>query len=161
MLARANAPARSQMRPYPILVFALLVTSCTGRRETQRTQPPPARATTTTAAAPSRGTASVELTNANYEEVVRSQKVVLLLFWAEWSAPDRAMMPTLSVISKEYAGRAVIGKVNVDDNPELASKFGIKGIPTLVVLKDGTEQERVIGLVPKKTINELLDKQRN
>ena len=69
------------------------------------------------------------------------------------------MMPTLNVISKEYAGRAVIGKVNVDDNPELASKFGIKGIPTLVVLKDGIEQERVIGLVPKKTINELLDKQ--
>lgn len=69
------------------------------------------------------------------------------------------MMLTIDGIATEYLGRVTIGKVNVDDNPELAQKFGIKGIPTLVVLKDGSEQDRVVGLAPKQRIKELLDKQ--
>ena len=139
-----------------ISLFALLLTSCTAGRDTQNTGSPRAPTKPLSSA-----TTPVEITNANYEEVVRSQKVVLILFWAEWSAPDRAMMPTFNSVSKEYVGRAVLGKVNVDDNAELAQKFGIKGIPTLVVLKDGSEQERVVGLVPKKKLNELLDKNLN
>ena len=136
-------------------MFTLIVSSCAPGRGREVQNPPPAKKPSSL----SQGSA-VEITGANYEEV-RSESVVLLLFWAEWSASDRALMPTIAAISKEYAGKAVIGKVNVDDNPELANKFGIKGIPTLVVLKDGSEQERVVGLVTKKKINELLDKQLN
>ena len=69
------------------------------------------------------------------------------------------MAPTIDAVAIDYSGRVRIGKVNVDDNPELARKFKIKGIPTVVVLKDGTEQERVVGLLPKKKVSDLLDKQ--
>lgn len=139
-----------------ILVIALLVSSCASERvrETQSTPPPPTPAATN-------ATSVVQITDANYDEVVRSQKVVLILFWAEWSAPDRAMMPVIDAIPKDYSGRVKAGKVNVDDNPELARKFNIKGIPTVVVLKDGSEQERVVGVASKKKISDLLDKQLN
>ena len=135
-------------------VIALLVTSCMSRpgREPQNAQCPPTPAATNT-------TLVVEITEANYEEVARSQKVVLILFWAPWSAPDRAIAPIIDAVSKDYAGRVKTGKINVDENPELSRKFNIKGIPTVVVLKDGSEQDRVVGLVPKKKISDLLDKQ--
>jgi thioredoxin 1 len=134
-----------------ISVTALFVTSCMSRggRVNQNTPPPPA---TTNA------TSVVQITHENYDEVIRSQPVVLLLFWAPWSAPDRAIMPIVDAVSKDYAGRVKIGKINVDENTKLAQKFKIKGIPTLVVLKDGSEQERVVGLLPKKKISDLLDK---
>lgn len=136
-----------------ISVSALLVTSCMSRagRDNQNTAPPAAAATNATSV--------VQITDANYDEVVRSQHVVLLLFWAPWSAPDRAIMPIIDDVAKDYAGRVKTGKINVDENPKLAQKFKIKGIPTLVVLKDGSEQERVVGLLPKKKISDLLDKQ--
>ena len=136
-----------------ILGIALLVTSCVGGRgrETQRTPPPPAL--------PAANRISVvEITGANYDEVVRSQKVVLIFFWAEWSAPDRMMVPVIDAVAKDYSGRVKTGKINVDDNPELARKFNIEGIPTVVVLKDGNEQERVVGVTSKKKVSDLLDK---
>ena len=140
---------------FPLLIFvlAVLVTSCMSRRapETQNTSPPPTAAATNT-------TSVVQITKENYDEVVRSQKVVLLLFWAPWSAPDRAIAPTIDAISEDYSVRVKTGKINVDENPELSTKFNIKAIPTIVVLKDGIEQERVVGLLPKKRISDLLDK---
>lgn len=133
-------------------VIALLVTSCMSRRgrETQTTPPPPAA---------TNATSVVQITDQNYDEVVRSQRVVLLLFWAPWSAPDRAIAPIINSISQDFAGRVKTGKINVDENPKLSRQFNIEGIPTVVVLKDGIEQERVVGLVPKKTISDLLEKQ--
>ncbi|HEY0763919.1 MAG TPA: thioredoxin domain-containing protein [Pyrinomonadaceae bacterium] len=104
-------------------------------------------------------TSVVQITEENYDEVVRSQKVILILFWAPWSAPDRAIVPIVDAVSKDYAGRVKTGKVNVDENLRLSRKFNIKGIPTVVVLKDGSEQERIVGLVPKKSLSDLLDKQ--
>ena len=83
----------------------------------------------------------------------------MIFFWAEWSGPDRLMAPVIDAVAIDYSGRVKIGKVNVDDNPDLARKFKIKGVPTVVVLKDGTEQERVVGLLPKKKVSDLLDKQ--
>ena len=134
---------------FPLLIFvlAVLVTSCMSRRARET---PTAPATNTTSV--------VQITQENYDEVVRSQKVVLLLFWAPWSAPDRAIAPTIDAIAKDYSGRVKTGKINVDENPELSTKFNIKAIPTIVVLKDGSEQERVVGLIPKKRISDLLDK---
>jgi thioredoxin 1 len=119
-------------------------------REAQNTAPSPAA---------TNATSVVQVTDENYEEVVRSQKVVLLLFWAPWSAPDRAIAPIIDAVSKDFAGKVKTGKINVDENPKLSRQFKIEGIPTIVVLKDGIEQERVVGLVPKKTISDLLDKQ--
>ena len=133
-----------------ICVIALLVNSCTSRREAQNSPPPPAV---------TNATSVVQITDENYDEVVRSQKVVLILFWAPWSAPDRAIAPIIDAVSGDYAGRVKTGKINVDENPELSRKFNIKGIPTVVVLKDGSEKERVVGLVPKKRISDLLDRQ--
>jgi thioredoxin len=140
--------------PVLISVIALLVTSCMNgcAPETRNTPPPPV-------AAPTNTTATVQITKQNYDELVRSQKVVLILFWAPWSAPDRAIAPIVDAVSKDYSGRVRTGKVNVDENPELSSKFKIKAIPTVVVLKDGSEQERIVGVVPKKKISDLLDKQ--
>lgn len=133
------------------LISVLLVTSCASerRREAQSTPTPAA----------TNSTSAVQITDANYDEVVRSQKVVLIFFWAEWSAPDRMMVPVIDAVSKDYSGRVKTGKVNVDDNPELARKFNIKGIPTVVVLKDGSEKERVVGVASKKKLSDLLDKQ--
>ena len=131
-------------------VIALLITSCANEQRKTQNTPSPAPATNATSV--------VQITNANYDEVVRSQKVVLLFFWAEWSGPDRLMAPVIDAVAIDYSGRVRIGKVNVDENPELARKFKIKGIPTVVVLKDGTEQERVLGLLPKKKVSDLLDK---
>ena len=135
-----------------ISIITLLVTSCANKDRKTPSTPSPTPTTTNTASV-------VQITDANYDEVVRSQKVVLLFFWAPWSAPDRAMMPTIDAVAIDYSGRVKIGKVNVDENPELAGKFKIRGIPTVVVLKDGTEQERVVGLLPKKKVSDLLDKQ--
>jgi thioredoxin 1 len=151
------------MRQYLLLIpaFALLMNSCTfGRgRKTQSAPPPPAPAATAGLSSATRKSSVVQITDANHEEVIRSQKVVLILFWAPWSAPDRAITPIIDAISNEYLGRVTTGKINVDENPGLAEKFGIKAIPTIVVIKDGSEQERVIGLQPKKKITDILDKQ--
>ena len=85
--------------------------------------------------------------------------LVLIHFGAPWSAPDRMIAPTIEAVANEYAGRVKIGKVNVDENAKLAKKFGIKGIPTLVVIKHGGERERVVGATSKEAIGRLLDKQ--
>jgi thioredoxin 1 len=137
-----------------ISILALLVTSCANRRERETRNTPPPAAPAATNAVP-----VVQITDANYDEEIRSQKVVLILFWAAWSAPDRAIAPVIDAISKDYSGRVKTGKVNVDENPELARKFKIEGIPTVVVLKDGREKERVVGPTSKKEISDLLDKQ--
>ena len=139
-------------------MFALIATSCApGRGREVQNAPPPA-----VKKPPSTSTKSVvEITDANYDEVVRSQSVVLLLFWAEWSAPDRPMLRIIDVVAVEYSGRATIAKVDVDENPAVAERFSIKAIPTVVILKDGSEQERIVGAISKKKVNELLDKHLN
>lgn len=149
------------MTRYLLLIFALLVTSCTrGRgREPQNTPPPPPAAPASPADVTASTNVAVQITDANYEEVVRSQSVVLILFWAPWSAPDRAMMPVIHSLSLAYLGRVKVGRCDVDENPALAGKFGIKGIPTVVVLKDGIEQKRVVGVVPKSQLTAILDEQ--
>lgn len=139
----------------------MFVTSCTLGRggDPQSTSPPPRPAATKKNATATRTSSVVQITDGNYEEVIRSHKVVLILFWAPWSAPDRALTPIVDAISNEYSGRVKTVKVNVDENPGMVQKFGIKAIPALVVIKDGSEQERALGLMPKKNITDLLDKQ--
>ena len=155
-----HAPEMTRYLLLVICVVALLVASCTrGRgREPQNTPPPPP-APASPADVKAAPTGVVQITDASYEQVVHSQKVVLILFWAPWSAPDRAMMPVINALSLQYLGRVKVGRVNVDENPDIARKFGIKGIPTVVVLKDGSEQERVVGVAPESRFTAILDQQ--
>lgn len=98
----------------------------------------------------------IELTAENFnEEVLESDLPVLVDFWATWCGPCRMMAPIVSEIAKEYDGKVAVGKVNVDDEPELASAFGIESIPTLMVFKNGELTDTLVGLRKKEDIVKL------
>ena len=99
------------------------------------------------------------VTDANFEsEVLQAKGLVLVDFWAEWCGPCRALGPKLEEISGEYEGKARVVKVNVDENPNSPAKYGVRGIPTMILFKDGQEVEQIVGNQPKESIAETLDK---
>src|SRR6201989_1592181 len=103
---------------------------------------------------------ALEITDANFEELVlKSDKPVLVDFWAEWCGPCRMVGPVVEEISKEYADTAVVGKVNVDNNPGISVKYGIRNIPALLYFKNGEIVDKQIGAVPKSVLAGKLDKQ--
>jgi thioredoxin 1 len=103
---------------------------------------------------------AVEFTEANFEEMaLKSDKPVLIDFWAEWCGPCRMVGPVVEEIAKEYDGKAVIGKVNVDENPGISMKYGIRNIPTILFLKNGEVVDKSVGAVPKSVLTEKLDSQ--
>jgi len=103
---------------------------------------------------------TIEITDSNFEEVVlKADKPVLVDFWAEWCGPCRMVGPVVEELSNEYEGKVVIGKVDVDNNPEVSMKFGIRNIPALLFFKDGEIVDKQIGAVPKSVLAEKLDKQ--
>lgn len=103
---------------------------------------------------------TIEITDSNFEEVVlKADKPVLVDFWAEWCGPCRMVGPVVEELANEYSGKAVIGKVDVDNNPEVSMKFGIRNIPALLFFKDGEIVDKQIGAVPKSVLAEKLDKQ--
>jgi thioredoxin 1 len=97
-----------------------------------------------------------EFTDSNFKEKA-SEGVVLVDFWATWCGPCRAIAPTVEELSIDYKDKAVIGKLDVDHNPEVAMKYGIRSIPTLLILKDGQVVDQVIGLTTKQTLAAKLD----
>jgi thioredoxin 1 len=101
---------------------------------------------------------ATHVTTADFDtEVLQSGVPVLVDFWAVWCGPCRAIAPHVDAISQEYAGRAKVVKVNVDEEPELALRYGIQSIPTLLFFKDGKVQDMIVGVVPKQTIIEKLE----
>lgn len=94
----------------------------------------------------------VELTDANFDGVLASQKLMLVDFWAPWCGPCRWVSPILEEIAKENAGKLVLGKMNVDENPRTSYRFGIQGIPTILISRNGTVIDRIVGAVPKETL---------
>lgn len=101
---------------------------------------------------------ALEFTEANFEELaVKSDKPVLVDFWAEWCGPCRMVGPIVEEISKEYDGKAIVGKVNVDENPNISMKYGIRNIPTILFLKNGEVVDKSVGAVPKNILTEKLD----
>ncbi len=105
---------------------------------------------------------TVEFTDSNFEEeVLNSEHPVLVDFWAEWCGPCRMIGPVVEEMASEYAGKAKIGKVNVDINPEVSVKYGIRSIPALLIFKDGQVVDQIIGAVPKTHLTKQLDAQLN
>lgn len=98
------------------------------------------------------------VTDANFEETIKKNKLVLIDFWATWCGPCRALAPTIVELAKEQSGKMLVGKLDVDENPATAEKFQVFSIPTMILFKDGTEADRLVGLCPKNRIVEALEK---
>jgi thioredoxin 1 len=95
----------------------------------------------------------LHITDANFAETVeKSDLPVLIDFWAAWCGPCRLIAPTIDELAKELAGKAVVGKLNVDENQMTAARFGVQSIPTLLIVKNGREAERIVGVQPKGAI---------
>jgi len=96
--------------------------------------------------------------NSFEKDVLQSTKPVLVDFWAEWCAPCRMIAPTIDAIAEQYSETAEVVKVNVDDNSGTAQRYGIKGIPTLILFSGGKEVERVVGATSKESISRMIEK---
>jgi len=103
---------------------------------------------------------ALELTGANFEDLaLNSDKPVMVDFWAEWCGPCRMVGPIVEELASEYDGKAVIGKVNVDNDPEISAKYGIRNIPTILFLKNGEVVDKSVGAVPKNVLSDKIDAQ--
>ena len=102
---------------------------------------------------------AIEITDANFEEMINSGKPVLVDFWAEWCGPCRMVGPVVERVAEAFEGTAIVGKVDVDSNPETATKFGIRSIPTLLFFKNGEIVDRVVGAVAQSVLEEKLQAQ--
>jgi thioredoxin 1 len=100
-----------------------------------------------------------DVNDSNFEsDVLNSDKPVLVDFWAPWCAPCRMLAPTVEAVAQNFQNTASVVKLNVDDNPQVSQRYGIKGIPTLILFKNGKEEERVVGATSKEAISRMIDK---
>src|SRR5208337_1867951 len=94
----------------------------------------------------------IVVSDRNFEQTMKSYPLVVVDCWAAWCAPCRAIAPIVDQLAKDYTGKVVFGKLNVDENPETAQRFGIMTIPTLLVMKDSKEVDRIVGVLPKSEL---------
>lgn len=100
---------------------------------------------------------AIEITDANFDDIINTDKPVLVDFWAEWCGPCKMIGPVVEELATDYDGKAVVGKVDVDANPNTSAKFGIRSIPTLLVIKHGKIVEKQVGAVPKSVLSQKLE----
>ena len=101
---------------------------------------------------------ALELTDSNFEEIVlKSDKPVLVDFWAEWCGPCRMVGPVIDELSKDFEGKAIIGKLDVDSNQISAAKYGVRSIPTVLLFKDGEMISKQVGVAPKQTYEDVIN----
>lgn len=99
-----------------------------------------------------------EFTDASFQtEVLGNEKVTLIDLWAEWCGPCKMMTPVIEELSKEYDGKAVIGKLNVDDNPETPMQFNVRGIPTFLIFKNGELMDKIVGATTKQVLKDKIE----
>ncbi len=99
------------------------------------------------------------LTDASFEaEVLKSSEPVLVDFWATWCGPCRAVAPVVEALAKDYAGKVKVGKMDVDSNPQIATKYGVMSIPTLLMFKDGKVVQQIVGAVPRPKLEDMIKK---
>ena len=104
----------------------------------------------------------IEVTDSNFDaEVIKSDKLVLVDFWAEWCGPCKMIAPIVEELASEYNGTLKVGKMDVDNNPQIPMSFGIRSIPTLLIFKGGRVVEQVVGAVPKRILTEKVSKHLN
>ena len=100
-----------------------------------------------------------EVTDQSFDQdVLKSEVPVLVDFWAEWCGPCKMLAPAVEKVASEYEGKAKVVKLNIDDNNQVAQRYGIKGIPTLILFKDGSEADRTVGLTSKDNIARMIDR---
>jgi len=100
----------------------------------------------------------LEATTANWEdEVLKAQGLVMIDFWAAWCGPCRMISPTVEELAKEYGDKIKVMKLNTDDNSEIASRYKIMGIPTIMFFKNGSKVDQIVGVVPKQQLKEKID----
>ena len=105
------------------------------------------------------GNGVLEVTDANFDQdVLKSDQPVLVDFWATWCGPCRALAPIVDELAKDYDGKIKVVKMNVDNNSATPMRYGVRGIPTLLVFKGGQVKEQIVGYVPKETIQKAIDK---
>ena len=103
---------------------------------------------------------ALQFTDNNFEtEVLQAEKPVLVDLWAEWCGPCRMLTPIIEELHTEYKDKAIIGKLNVDENPEVSAKYGVRSIPTLLIFKNGELVDKQVGVVPKSVLTKKLDDQ--
>ncbi|MCH7528700.1 MAG: thioredoxin [Candidatus Marinimicrobia bacterium] len=104
------------------------------------------------------GAEMIELSAENFDQqVVSSDRPVLVDFWAEWCGPCRAIEPALKEVAADYEDRVVVGRLNVDEHPTIASRYGIRSIPSILLFQNGEVSDQIVGAVPKSSITNLLD----
>jgi thioredoxin 1 len=102
---------------------------------------------------------TIELTDANFDQIVNTDKPVLVDFWAEWCGPCKMIGPVVEELAKDYDGKAVVAKLNVDENPQVTARYGVRSIPTLLVFKGGQIVDKQVGAVPKSVLAQKLGAQ--
>jgi len=102
---------------------------------------------------------AIELTDSTFEQYVNSDKPVLVDFWAEWCGPCKMIGPLVEELAGDFEGKAIIAKLNVDENPTMTAKFGVRNIPTLLVFKKGQIVDKQIGAVPKSVLSQKIEAQ--
>lgn len=101
---------------------------------------------------------ALEITDENFDELVlKSEKPVVVDFWAEWCGPCRMIGPLINEMSKDFEGKALVGKVNVDQNANVSAQFGVRSIPTVLFIKNGEVVDKSVGAVPKATLEAKLN----
>ncbi len=99
-----------------------------------------------------------EVTTSNWDdEVIKAQGLVMIDFWAAWCGPCRIISPTVEELSKEYSGKVKVLKLNTDENSDIASRYQVMGIPTLMFFKDGTKLDQIVGVVPKQFLKDKIE----
>ena len=100
---------------------------------------------------------AIAITDANFEQLIQSDKPVLVDFWAEWCGPCRLVAPVVEELAGDYAGRAIVGKLDLEANSQVPAKYGVRSIPTLLIFKNGQLVDKQVGAVPKHVLAQKLD----